>query len=399
LTPIHPFAKDRLWTRSLRLLLAVSWLVCFGFYMLPATLPAHVMQIGGTPLQASLVIGLFSVTSLVSRVMSGTAIDAVGERPITLAGIVIIAATTLSFIWMPVAGILLLRGLQGIGWGLCTAAIATAVYKEVPQGRRAEGSGYYALTVIISVSLTPMVAILLMGAFDYAIVLIVAALLPLAALPFAQMGMAKTRSPGPMKRGTGALRFANVFERGAVLPSVLCCILTVPLSGIMVYLVLFGAERHLEHVWVFFIGYSLMILVTRPFIGRLFDRKGHRIIVVPGSVSMLLGLVALSHAQSVALLVAASTLYGLGYGAVQPSLQTWAVDRCPHDRKAAANGLFLSAVDLGYIIGAVALGQVAAATGYAGMYGWGAGVMALFLVAYLTATSKTDGPQARTRRQ
>ena len=114
---------------------------------------------------------------------------------------------------------------------------------------------------------------------------------------------------------------------------------------------------------------------------------------------MLLGLIALSHAQSMALLIAASALYGLGYGAVQPSLQTWAVNRCPHDRKAAANGLFLSAIDLGYIIGAVALGQVAAVTSYAGMYGWGAGVMALFLVAYLTATSKAGTRQARTRQQ
>jgi MFS family permease len=391
--------KDQLWTRSLRLLLAVSWLVCFGFYMLPATLPAYVIQIGGTPFQASLVIGLFLVTSLVSRVMSGTVIDAVGERPITLAGIVIIAATTIAFIWMPVTGILLLRSLQGIGWGLCTAAIAIAVYNEVPQERRAEGSGYYALTVITSVSLTPMVAILLMGAFDYAIVLIVAALLPLAALPFAQMGMARRRSRGPAKRGTGALQLVNVFERGAMLPSALCCILTIPLSGVMVYLVLFGAERHLEHVWVFFVGYSLMILVTRPCIGRLFDRMGHRIIIVPGSVSMLLGLVVLSHAQSMALLIAASTLYGLGYGAVQPSLQTWAVDRCPGDRKAAANGLFLSAIDLGYIIGGVALGQVAAATSYAGVYEWGAAVMALFLVAYLTATSKAEAPRARTRQR
>jgi MFS family permease len=112
---------------------------------------------------------------------------------------------------------------------------------------------------------------------------------------------------------------------------------------------------------------------------------------------MLLGLVVLSHAQSMALLIAASTLYGLGYGAVQPSLQTWAVDRCPSDRKAAANGLFLSAIDLGYIIGAVALGQIAAATSYAGMYGWGAGVMALFLAVYLMATVQADAPRARTR--
>ena len=120
-------------------LLSVNLLLCFGFYMLPATMPAYVKQIGGTNFEASLVIGMFSIMSLVSRVISGTVVDAVGEKKITLTGIVIIVATTLSFIWMPVDGILLLRSLQGVGWGLSSAAIATAVYKVVPETRRGEG--------------------------------------------------------------------------------------------------------------------------------------------------------------------------------------------------------------------------------------------------------------------
>ena len=71
---------------------------------------------------------------------------------------------------------------------------------------------------------------------------------------------------------------------------------------------------------------------------------------------MIAGLVALSVTETTPMLVVSSLLYGIGYGAVQPSLHTWAVNRCPPDRKAAANGLFLSAIDLGYIVGAIVLG-------------------------------------------
>ena len=104
------------------------------------------------------------------------------------------------------------------------------------------------------------------------------------------------------------------------------------------YLVLFGKEQGIEKIWLFFVGYTVMILLTRPYIGRLFDRKGHRVIILPGCASMILGLLVLSNAHSAPVLVVASLLYGLGYGAVHPSLQTWAVNRCPPDRKAAANG-------------------------------------------------------------
>lgn len=375
--------SDNLWTESYVALLSVNLLLCFGFYMLPATLPAYVKQIGGTNFEASLVIGMFSIMSLLSRVISGTVVDAVGEKKVILAGIVIIAVTTLSFILMPVDGILLLRSLQGVGWGMATAAIATAVYKVVPEKRRGEGAGYYSLTVIISLSLTPLFAILLMSSFHFSLVLSASALLTGSALLLLGKGLSSLPLIDAEHRVSRQITLRNVFEKGALLPSFLCFVLSVPLCGVMAYLVLFGRERLIENIWVFFIGYSTMILVTRPFIGRLFDRKGHAIIILPGCVAIIIGLLVLSLAQSTAMLVVASLWYGLGYGAVHPSLQTWAVNRCPADRKAAANGLFMSAIDLGYIVGAVALGEVAGRDGYAMMYRYSTLAMLLFLAVYL----------------
>jgi predicted MFS family arabinose efflux permease len=119
---------------------------------------------------------------------------------------------------------------------------------------------------------------------------------------------------------------------------------------------------------------------------------------------MILGLIALSLTHSTAMLVGASLLYGLGYGAVQPSLQTWAVNRGPADRKAAANGLFMSAIDLGYLVGAVTLGQVAEVAGYAMMYGYSALAMLAFLAVYWRELRRpvdkealriSDGPAAQ----
>jgi MFS family permease len=384
---------DAVWTGSFVALLLVNLLLCFGFYMLPPTMPAYVIQIGGSPFQASLVIGTFSITSLAARVISGTVVDALGESRVIIAGIVLIAATTLGFIWSPVSGILLLRGLQGIGWGLSTAAIATAVYKVVPESRRGEGSGYYALTTITAASLTPLVAIVLKNASDIVLVLGVSVALTLAATTLLKSGLSTLppRLAGP--RRPLAITLKSIFEPGALLPSALCFLVSIPLCGVIAYLVLFGAEHHLEQVWIFFIGYALMILATRPFIGRLFDRRGHVVIILPGSVAMLLGLVTLSLTESTALLIVSSLLFGLGYGAVHPSLHAWAVNRCPVDRKAAANGLFLSAIDLGYIVGAIALGFVAELTSFALMYRYSALAIVALIAVYLLELLRCPGPR------
>ena len=71
-----PCRAEPIWTGGYVALLTANLLLCFGFYMLPSTLPAYVKQLGGSNLEASLVIGLFSVMSLCSRIISGTIVDA-----------------------------------------------------------------------------------------------------------------------------------------------------------------------------------------------------------------------------------------------------------------------------------------------------------------------------------
>ena len=359
--------------------------------MLPATLPAYVAGIGGTAFQSSLVIGAFSTLFMAARMSSGVIFDVTGEKSIIWIGIATIAATTLLMIWMPVNGILLMRSIQGVGWGLATAAIATVVYKIVPEPQRGEGAGYYSLTVIVPVSLSPLVAIVVMDYFEFEKVLAVSALLTFAGLATLKQGLSTLAQHKPNPTVSRGTMLTRVFERGALLPSFLCFILSVPLCGVMAYIVLFGREQQVQSIWVFFVGYAIMILATRSMIGRLFDAKGHTAIILSGSAAMLLGLIVLSQTRSVPMLVVSSLLFGLGYGAVQPSLQTWAVNRCPPHRKAAANGLFMSAIDLGYIVGSITLGQIAQSQGFATMYLYAAGIMMVFMLIYLK-NWKTPAP-------
>ncbi|WP_197470731.1 MFS transporter [Anaerosporomusa subterranea] len=391
MTQIATINEAKLWTKSYSSLLLVNLLLCFGFYMLPPTLPAYVKQIGGSNLQASLVFGMFSAMSLVARIIAGSIVEAKGEKTIIIIGIGIVALCSVAFFLLPVNGILLLRSLQGIGWGMATAAIATAVYKTVPEQKRGEGSGYYALTTIISLSLTPVAAILIMSRIQFGYVLIASVTLTVASALLLISGLTGLAfRPASVAGERKQITLRNVFEKGALLPSTLCFLLSIPLCGIMGYLMLFGREAGIDNVWLYFIGNTVMILLTRRFVGRLFDKRGHSVIIFPGSVLMIAGLITLAFTNSTAMLVFASLLYGLGYGAVQPSLQTWAVNRCPADRKGAANGLFLSSIDLGYMIGSIVLGYIAGGSSYAAMYGYSTIFMVAFIVIYVSALTKSS---------
>lgn len=79
----------------------------------------------------------------------------------------------------------------------------------------------------------------------------------------------------------------------------------------------------------------------------------------------------------------AAILFGIGAGAVQPSLQAWTIKRADPSRRGAATGTFFSAFDLGIGGGAMILGAVAKETGFALMYRYSLIVLAMYLAVYI----------------
>lgn len=349
--------------------------------MLTPTLPAYAKATGGSNLQASLVVSTFSITSLLIRLFTGSIMDKIEIRPLLLLGAIILGASTLSYIWLPLDAIIVVRVVQGIGWGLASTGAAAIFSDIVPENKRGEGMGYYSLSMIISMALSPVVAIIIMNLYSFKYI-------ALMSIGFVVIGCfcftgVKIPKKNPItNKDAKKFSLKGSFEKKAALPSLLCFLLTITFCGIMSYIMLYGKELKITNIWVYFVGYAAMILVTRPVIGKIFDKRGHSVIIIPGSISMIIGLIILSYVHSVPTLILSSLFYGLGYGAAQPSLQAWAVDRSPDNRKGAANGTFLSSMDLAYTVGSVLLSFVAQRSNYAFMYKFSASFLVLLLIVY-----------------
>jgi len=374
-------ASTKLWTRSYIFMLLSNLFIYLGFYMLVPTLPAYAKACGGSNLEASLVVSIFSITSLLIRLFTGNIMDKIEIKPLILLGGIILAVTTLSFIWLPLNAIILVRIVQGIGWGLASTGAAAIFSNIVPENKRGEGMGYYSLSMIISMALSPLVAIVIMNLYSFKnIALISIALLIIGILFLKGVKMPKKASIN--SKSNKKFNLKDSFEKKAALPSLLCFLLVITLCGVMSYIMLYGKELKISYIWIYFIGYVAMILITRPFVGKIFDKKGHAVVIIPGSISLIIGLILLSYVNSVQTLILASLFYGLGYGAVQPSLQAWAVNRSPENRKGAANGTFLSSMDLSYTVGSILLSSIAEHKNYAFMYRFSTIFIVLLLVIY-----------------
>ncbi|WP_338131286.1 MFS transporter [Cohnella rhizosphaerae] len=160
-------------------------------------------------------------------------------------------------------------------------------------------------------------------------------------------------------------------------------LLSVTYSGLLSFIALFGESVHIAQVGLFFLFNAITVILVRPIAGRIFDRRGHAAVLIPAAACVLASMLVLSGATGMPQLVAAALLYGLGFGAIQPTLQAWMLRSTPRERHGFANSMFYNSTDLGVALGAVLLGAIAAHTGYSRMYVYSALIMAGFLGLYI----------------
>ena len=169
------------------------------------------------------------------------------------------------------------------------------------------------------------------------------------------------------------------FNRKLLFPVLLNVILSITYSGLLSFLALFGDYVHIEQVGLFFLFNAITIILVRPFSGRIFDKRGHVAVLLPAGLSVMLSMVLLSSAHAMPMILSA-LLYGLGFGAIQPTIQAWMLRSSSPEQYGAVNSMFYSSTDFGVALGAIVLGAVSAASNYSVMYLYSAAGMAVFVI-------------------
>jgi len=164
-------------------------------------------------------------------------------------------------------------------------------------------------------------------------------------------------------------------------------------SGILVFVLIFGGflttfPVHLEEVF----GLSASargLLIAVPAatasliafnLGRIRARWSMRTLLIAAGVTYVAAFAGIASAGTVAVIVAACMLYGLGEGVFIPSLQDAVAGAAPPERRGAVLAVWVGAARLGQTIGPLLAGGALALTSTTGVFGIGV-VVALVLLA------------------
>ncbi|MBW7476439.1 MFS transporter [Paenibacillus oenotherae] len=386
----HHDPSTRLWTLSFISLTLCSFLLFLNLQMLLSAFPSYVKnELSGSDLSVSLVISVFAVSAMLTRFLTAGLMRRLNRNVILLVGVAAMAAITgIHTIAHSVESLLVMRICYGVSFGMASTVIPTLVSQIIPRARMGEGIGYFGLSSSLAMSIGPMIGLNVMKQSGFGMLSVISAATVLLIFPI--MLISRSIPPIPVKEANAGARAAAVstattpsFSSRLLFPALLNVILSVTYSGLLSFIALYGESVHLEQVGLFFLFNAVTIIIIRPISGKIFDSRGHGAVLLPAALCVIASLLVLSYAADLPMLIVSALLYGLGFGAIQPTLQAWMLRLVPQEQHGTVNSLFYNSTDLGVAGGALILGAISTVTGYAAMYRYAAEFMVVFLLLYV----------------
>lgn len=358
----------RIWSKDFIIICLANFFIFLGFQMTLPTLPLFVKELDGSDQMIGLIVGIFTFSALLLRPMAGHMLETKGRKFVYLLGLSIFVISVGSYafiasIWL----LIIMRVVQGVGWGYSTTATGTIATDLIPPKRRGEGLGYFGLSGNIALAFGPSLGLALYGKISFTWLFIIAASLGLVAFILSNFITYKPVKQTDDKREATKRKW-DIFEKSAIKPSVLLFFITLTFGGIATFLPVYTEQENIGGIEIYFLLYALFLLISRSFSGRLYDRYGHIVVFLPGTLMIFIAMLLLMWLPNAMALFVAASLYGLGFGSIQPALQAWAVNNAAKERKGMATATYYSFFDLGIGIGALVFGQIASLSGYSEIY-------------------------------
>lgn len=333
-----------------------------GFVGIGAIVPVlapHVKRdLNQSDVMVGVVLGIFSIVALTSRLIAGPVTDSRGRRVGLAAGLACCSLSGLLYI-LPfgVTNILVARVVQGLGEAFLFVSAAAWAVELAPKDRRAQALGYLGAGVWGGMAAGPAIGTAIGSFFGASLLLALSPLPAIWAIRYV-----------PDTLGRTGKRKGFVIPRAAIMPGIALGLVNIHYPAMSGFLTLHLAQRGAGIGGQAFSAYAIVILTCRFFLGGLPDRVGPRVTLYSGLAAMACGLGILSTAPAPWLAVAGAALTGLGFSLPWPSIASTVLNRAPEDERASSVGVLTACVDLFVGLASVADGTIAHKFGYAPLY-------------------------------
>lgn len=367
-------SQSSIWSPAFVSIFIANFAANMGQFMMNTLVPKYVNQLGGAASVVGLVTSMFAVTALLIRPAVGPAFDYFSKKKFYIAALCVTAFAFFGYSRSnTVAAMIVFRLVHGIGVG-CTAPLALSLASEcLPEDRIGSGIGIFTVAQAIGSALGPSIGLSLSKTIGYSrTFLIGGCVMTLACLLCLLIKDAPVVRNGPFR-----ITLDGFFSKKVLHVATMYAFLAMSYSCINSFIAIYGGERGVEQIGLFFTAYASVLVFSRPMSGSMTERFGLVRIIVPACILFAVSFLLISVSTSLPMFLAAAVLAAFGYGSCQPIVQAMSMRCVPKSQRGvAANTTYIGA-DIGNLAGPIIAGRIVdwaqAATGstvagYAQMY-------------------------------
>lgn len=376
---------DRLWSPAFINYGVSSGILYMTQYVLVAALPIILTsELGGSALDAGLAMTYFQIGTILCRPFAGRLIDGLDKR------VILLISSALFFVIMGLFNlttslqtIFVLRGLHGAIFALGTTVMAALAVVVLPASRKGEGINMFAVFSNIAMVLGPAVGLYALQAYGSSALYMFLTIMTALAFILSNVIRLPKELAKPKQKKSKGWSISQFIEKRSLPWALMGLFIGFTYSGVLVFIPIelnsMGAG-----VWgsVFFAIFALMIIISRPLVGKVYARYGSRFVIYPGVGIFIVGLAILGVVSTPVGIICTAPLLGLGYGAAQPAFQALAVQSAPIERAGVSTATYFLALDIAVGAGSVILALIANALGYQYLYQITSLIMIIALALY-----------------
>ena len=391
--------NEKLFNKGFISITLINFVVYLVYYLLIVIIAVIAQsELHATLGQAGLASGIYIIGTLLARLFIGKKLEVMGRKAVLRYGALFYLVTTIAYLYMPIIPMLyLVRLLNGFAYGALSTATNAIVTAYIPKSRYGEGINYYGLSTSLAAAIGPLIGLLLLNLTNFRFIVIFSIVLVLlttiACFAFPVKNIVLTKEN---RAAINKWTFDSFIEKKVIFIAFVAFLMGLSYSSVLAFLSSYVKVIHLVEISsLFFVVYALVITVTRPLSGKIFDSLGEKFVMYPSYLFLTAGLILLSITDSSWMLLLSGGLIGLGYGTFMSNGQAVALKQVvSNHRIGVALSTYFIGLDLGLGVGPFVLGELRSLFSFQEVYLIAAVLPIICLVLYMISRRKGNNAPA-----
>jgi predicted MFS family arabinose efflux permease len=357
-------AAQKILTREFVVNFLAQFAFSFVSFIFIPTLPIYLEKMESTGAEIGVLIGIFSLSSLIFRPFVGRALLRIPERNFMIAGTVIYTLSSIAYLFAkPFWPLLILRAFQGIGMTFFSTASLTLVTRLSPEAHRGKSIGYFYLAYNMAFVTAPYFGMFLINSFNFSILFLVCAFFSLCSF-FISLKLEKAQGV-PLE--DESIQDQPFLSYEALPPSIMAFMASMMWGALSAFFPLYALSHGVANPGLFFAVIAIVLIFGRSLGGSIFEIKTREKVIFPCLAAQIIAVIVLTFSRTSPMFVLVAVIWGMGHAFIFPSLMNYAIDRTS-SATGPVIGTYTALSDFGAGMGPVIMGIILQLTGYTVMF-------------------------------